>query len=211
MTSKTTERDGHSKTVTDASSVRLSVRLRSNENKEENLRIYVQHYQKPANARLKRIDPSPLDAKGVELSVLDNEAIYLDFPEVTAKVVQQHRHVSGNKLYGFIVSIYDKNGEILYQASPVSSLRNIAKPQEPAFSGMDLRGAEANFVENNNNKPENELPQAAIRISEGPLSDARKRFFRALNAHRANPQNQKLKDEYDEALKAFHHARANAE
>jgi len=206
MTGKKTERNGSQTITLDDSFVRLSLRTTRSGLREENVRIYLQHYTKPAGAPSKKIRPSPASVKSVELPFLDNDTVYLDFPKVTAKSVRiAGRRVTGNKHYGFIVSVYDKNGGILYQGTPVSQLRDFAGAQAPGFSSVDVVRSPA---ARGKTGPADFTPPPEIEINEGPLAAARREFFRALNAHRANPQDQEIKKAYDLACKEFHRVRA---
>ncbi len=198
--------DLHTVTTTDLS-VRLTVRAAHQKDSLERARVYVQFFGKDAGSLSARAEPAVGELRAVELPVLDAESIYLDFPAVSQESIRHGRHTRGRKHYGYIVSVFSSEGKLLYQGSSVSGLRSLAVADMPSFSDVDQledHGQDRNIRERRRDVPR------LLKHSDTPIDAARREFFRALTAHRANPQNAALKVEYREALKKFEILREQA-
>ncbi len=98
---------------------------------EHNIKLSVQYFAKPAGGSG---DPRQVTTKHITLSVLDAQPIYVDLPPVAIESVSRtlsgarrdFSKTSGDKFYGYIVTVLSHDNTVLYQGVTTGGLRKLA-------------------------------------------------------------------------------------
>lgn len=127
--------------------VRLYFRAARTDVDLRDLQAVVQWYAVPVSGSGGTVTPELFEVTYIHLETLTADEVCVDCPPVSAATStyrsrggfvppSSRRH--GMRVYGFTVSVFDGNGELLSQAASVSHLRQYASPSLPT-SGEALR------------------------------------------------------------------------
>ena len=127
--------DGKEKT--DTRFVRAALRMARADVEKRDLELQVQYYAKPAGGSG---DPRMVMQRHAKIPALDTRLVYVDVAPVsidslsravTIGPFREHSQTVGDKFYGYIVSVLDADGMLLYQGASSSTLAKQATVPEP--------------------------------------------------------------------------------
>jgi len=135
-------------TKSDYRSIRLGVRTSGSDKPIEDLFLHIQHFSKPFGQG-GNDDPSQFADASAHLPAIEKLKLHVDFPPVsltkqststTTSRYYSYYYYGGNrarssragqKYYGCIVSVFERDGTLLYQGYSAKGLKNYASSEMP--------------------------------------------------------------------------------
>jgi hypothetical protein len=136
--SESTGRAGEYGSKTDQTHTLLRLQLRTLSGLDVTSPVVVIQLFSRSIARKGNVEPSQLAGHRLDLPSLDSSTVTIDCPEVkTAKWDDRYSYYSsssekkGNEFYGVLISVFDHEGTLLYQAASGNALDDLAPTTPP--------------------------------------------------------------------------------
>lgn len=138
-----------SKSGSTAHRVRLNIRTTASDAVLENATVVVEYYTKESTASAGKVVPHKALVKLITVPKIDSQGVFIDCPEIstyrysyryTSAFSDTYRSKSGQEFYGVIVSVFESDKSLAFQAVSKQPLDDLAAKEIPKEFESDEMG-----------------------------------------------------------------------
>ncbi|MBM4149391.1 MAG: hypothetical protein FJ224_10145 [Lentisphaerae bacterium] len=120
--------------TSEETNVRLEMRARSSESPVDKATVLVQYFVTPSAVKSGKVSPRQIAAESLVIPRLGTDLITVDFPPVSVSEVtyryssyySSSKHSTGDEFYGILVTVFDGDGVLVYQAGTAPAIEDLA-------------------------------------------------------------------------------------